>query len=347
MAVRLRAYTRAVLFVLAAAALGGTGTALFSRHHAPTPAIPVLIAPIDAIERGVPARTTVFRLAEAPAVLVVAFVSAHEQALALNRVAALVEKAGFPRDHVLSQADLAARLHAQAIEPDDFYEGHDYRAADLARFVALAPNPLPAAEARMRDIARQEGWLQPGATGALISIPPVGPHIDAADRTTILRHELSHAAYFTDPAYRAFTTRFWTTALSEAERAAFRAWLAAQGYDPANEDLMQNEAQAYLIHTVDPRYFAPAMIGMAPERYATLRTRLIDAMDDGWLKASARATHPPATISGPPSPAPPHPPPRAVLAPPPPPSPLAARADTALPAPAPSGRPAAHPAPPR
>ncbi len=303
------------------------------------PAIPAVAASIETIERAQPSETTLFRLAEAPSVLVIAFSSRHEQARALNRVAGLVEKAGFPRDRVLTADEFAARLQAQATEPDDFYDGHDYRAADLARFFALAARdrvPLTAQERWVRDIVRQAGWLSADAVGALLSIPPAGGRITTADRATILRHEVSHAAYFTDPAYRSYTIQLWTTALTDAERSAIRAWLADEGYDPAEEDLMRNEAQAYLLHTGNPRYFAPAMIGMAPARYTVLRARLIQAIPEGWLKDSARSLapgDPQPDLSEPPSPGPAHQPPPVPLAAQPVRPPPATRGDRVQPVP--------------
>lgn len=358
---KLHAPARAAVLVACVALAGGTVAWLTSlptprhaaEHVAAATAIPVDPASIEAIARRPPTETTLFRLQEAPAVLVIAFGSQHEQAQALNRVAALVEKAGFPHDRVLTEAEFAARLQAQATEPDDFYDGHDYRAADLARFFALAARDqvsLTPQERWVRDIVLQEGWLAPDAVGALISLPPAIDRIDAVDRATILRHELSHAAYFTDPAYRAYTIRLWTTALTEAERAAIRAWLAEQGYDPSDEDLMRNEAQAYLLHTVNPRYFAPAMIGMASARYTALRADLIDGMQEGWLKASARTLEPPPPqprLSVPPSPAPAHQPPPAPLAAQPPRPPRAAHGDRDRPAPGLHVFPAAASAPTR
>jgi len=92
--------------------------------------------------------------------------------------------------------------------PATYYYGNDDRATDMTRFFAAANREditLNAQETRLRALLEQERMLRPGAIGALISIPPevATPPIDAASCATILRHELSHGIYFTDPAYAA------------------------------------------------------------------------------------------------------------------------------------------------
>jgi hypothetical protein len=235
-------------------------------------------------------RLRVFRLSQAPAVIVLAFASMHEQALTLDRVGAFVEKAGMPRNRVLPDAELLSRIGQTGEDFDSFYYGHDYRAADLARFFATAasdPTPLDPDELALKAFLAKDGMLQPGAVGAVISVPPVSvqPPVDEGARATILRHEISHGVYFTDPAYRAYTTRFWAEAMSEAERAAFRKMLAGEGYDTSNEDLMRNEMQAYLVHTTDRRYFDPTRLGIDA---AGLRRRFIEGMPAGWLRDETR-----------------------------------------------------------
>ena len=261
------------------------------------PGFPLRIqtASVAAINASRPSAPALFRLDVDPAVLVLDFPDLHTQALMLNRIAALVEKAGMPRDRVLSEADLDAHIRAGGQDPDHYYYGHDYSAADLARFFRLADSQAMAlnpSETWLRDLLDREGWRQDGATGALISIPGLTAEVDAAARTTILRHELSHAVYFTDPAYAALSRHLWNDLFSEDERAAFRAFLGEDGYDTQNEDLMANEAQAYFIHTRDPGYFTPDLIGIGLAREAALRSAFIDAIPEPWLRDSALAVAP-------------------------------------------------------
>lgn len=255
----------------------------------PAPAFPIRIANETAILADRPERLTVFRFAPNPLVLVLDFPSLRQQGLMLDRVAALVEKAGLPRDRVLTDTELDAAIRASGDTIETYYYGHDYRAADLARFFALANRDhvvLTLEEEELRGLVRQEGWLPGEAAGALISIPRAGADsfVNAEVRATILDHELSHGEYFTDPAYAAFTRHFWDTALSTEDRARFRTFLGRQGYDTGQEDLMMNEMQAYLMHTPDPHFFNARAIGISEDRLARLRGVFLADMPRGWLR---------------------------------------------------------------
>jgi hypothetical protein len=93
--------------------------------------------------------------------------------------------------------------------------------------------------------------------------------------------------FFTDPTYAAYAKRFWETALTDAQRAGFRHFLGGEGYDTSNEELMLNEAQAYLVHTRDSRYFLPGRAGLTEAEAAALRSTFISGMPNGWLKSAA------------------------------------------------------------
>jgi hypothetical protein len=209
----------------------------------------------------------------------------------LNRVAALVEKQDFPRDRVLPHAELDSRIRAAGGTPDTFYYGHDYRADDLAHFFTLA-SELNGDEQRLENLIGQFGWREHGALGALISLVRESKvaGLDATARATILRHELSHGVYFTDPAYAEYCHRFFHEVLTEKERALFTAFLQREGYDPALSDLIINETQAYLIHTRDPRYFRAVDVGLTQERADELRRIFIAGMPPGWLRDATAAS---------------------------------------------------------
>ena len=89
-----------------------------------------------------------------------------QQGLMLDRVAALVEKAGLPRDRVLTDTELDAAIRARGDTIATFYYGHDYPAAALARFFTLADRDhvaLNGQEQKLRALLRQLGWLAPGS----------------------------------------------------------------------------------------------------------------------------------------------------------------------------------------
>jgi hypothetical protein len=225
----------------------------------------------------------------APAILVLLYPTLHDQALAMNRIGAFVEKAGVPHDRVLNDAALDQAVTASGDKFDSYYFGHDYRAADLARFFATADREavrLRTEEQALRALLEGRGLLAPSAVGAVVTIPQLSedPPVDAAARATILRHELSHGLYFTDPTYADYTKDFWDTQLSADQRALFRAFLGREGYDTGNEDLMRNEMQAYLVHTSDPRYFSAASVQMAAATVAELRRAFVAGMPGGWLR---------------------------------------------------------------
>lgn len=233
----------------------------------------------------------VFRFAPAPRILVLDFASLREQGLMLNRVAAFAEKNGLPHDHLLSDSELDAAIRASGDTVETYYYGHDYGAATLLRFFSIADRDdvrLTSEETTLRALMRQEDWFAPGANVALISIPQADANgrVTAAARRTILHHELSHGEYFTNPAYVAFVHRFWAQTLTAGERERFRQYLRTEGYDPGLEEVMENEAQAYLIFTDGAEFFAPRMIGMSQARLAGLRAGFYQAMPAGWLRDS-------------------------------------------------------------
>ena len=253
------------------------------------------------ILHNVPASLTVFRFADDSRILVLDFASLYEQGMTLNRVAALIEKAGAPRNRVLTNDELLAAIRADGSTVANYYYGHDYSAASLRRFFALANAekiPLGPDEHRLRRLLDQVGWFTPNTRGGLISIPAVGsdPNVTLSARYAILHHELSHGFFFSDPDYAVFVHDFWNIALTHDERAGVRKFLGSEGYDTTYEELMYNEMQAYLMFTRDPVFFTPAMVGIAAQRLADLQTQFLRGMPTGWLHNALAAT--PVAVSG-------------------------------------------------
>lgn len=234
------------------------------------------------------------RLRGNPAVLVIEFPSLKEQGAAMNRAAALIEKSGAPRDTVLSDAALQALIVRQGDTAQTFYQGHNYVAEQLARFYALAARQgqdLNAQELRLKRLLVQAHALAgdgqaTAAKGlqAVISFTaaqrdePATPNdesIDERRRESVLRHELSHGLFFTSREYRDHCWRFWRDRLSHEEREALRGMLARLHYESGNEELMVNEAQAFLMHTPDDRAFNAASLGVSEAKLADLRKRFL------------------------------------------------------------------------
>ena len=253
------------------------------------PAFDIQSANETQIRNDIPTGLTVFRFADNPNIVVLDFASLHEQGKMLNCVAALVEKADLPRDRVLTDEELDAAILKRGDTVETFYYGHDYSAEALVRFFALADAQhiqLDPQEKRLRALLQQLGWSGANAVGGLISLPAVGSaaNVTMAARTSILRHELSHGEFFSDPDYAAYVHNFWLTALTEAERANVRKFLASEDYDVTDEVLMYNEMQAYLMFTRDPVFFRPELVGLTPGRLAEIQARFLAGMRPGWLR---------------------------------------------------------------
>jgi hypothetical protein len=241
------------------------------------------------IDASQPCAIKVSRLAADPAIVVVEFPSLRAQGLALDRVAALVEKAATPRDRVLDDVELDRAITDCGDTVESYYYGHDYKAADLARFFGLARQDgvaLNGQEMWLKKLLLQLGWLTPGANGALITLPAANPPITEEMRAVILHHEISHGAFYTDPVYADYAVEFWN-GLTAGERGAFTAFLGSQGYDTKNTMLMLNETQAYLIFTRDPNFFNASVVGMTAARIDQLRGRFIAGMPRFWLRPMA------------------------------------------------------------
>lgn len=244
------------------------------------------------IFRHVGRRFTVFRFRDDPLVLVVDCPDLHAQGLMFDRIAALIEKANAPRDRVLSEAAFRAALAAAGSTVGTYYYGNDYSARGLRRFFRLAQSEhlgLDPQEERLHRIVRRAGFLRPGATGAVISIPQAasGHRVGLRSRAVILRHELSHGAYFTLPVYRSFVNRFYNNVMKAPERAGFADFLARQGYDAHDHGLIVNETLAYLVFTRDREFFRASAAGLSHSRVAALREKFIAGMPDIWLKPLA------------------------------------------------------------
>lgn len=249
----------------------------------PLPPAPPLLG-MEAMLAQRSAVPAVFRWADNPLVWVLDFPSLEAQGQALNRAAALIEKASTPRDRLLRDEELAAAIKADSRTAADWYFGHNYRAADLRRMFELADgqgirlNPL---ELWVREQVALAHRLDRARDAAFISIPAIGGPVDAEMRRSILRHELSHGQFFTLPLFAAHVMRVWERGFTDAERAAFRRFLAAEGYDSAQDEVMANEAMAYLLFTPDRRFFDPARdLGWSDAQADRLRALLREGAPD-------------------------------------------------------------------
>ena len=232
-----------------------------------------------------PTTLAVFRDAADPHVLVLSFPSLHEQARMLDRLGAFVEKAGLPHDRVLDEADLQAAIRLAGDTEDTYYYGHDYRAADMARFFALADRDGIALH------PEEETAAPPVDAGGDCWFPAPSARSFRSRRVACAADRRGGAC--DDPASRTVARRvFYRSGLcslceellaERADRGAARRlppFPRQRRLRQTNEDLMLNEAQAYLIHTPDPRYFRPDYAGLSDAEAARLRQIFLAGMPD-------------------------------------------------------------------
>lgn len=266
---------------------GGAPAPATPQPSPPAPAFPAISPPLLGMEAILAQRAALpsaFRWEANPLIWVLDFPSLEAQGQALNRAAALIEKASTPRDRVLRDDELAAAIAADSRGASDWYFGHNYRASDLRRMFTLAErqgirlNPLELWVNEQVSLAER---LDRARDAAFISIPALGGPVDAAMRRSILRHELSHGQFFTLPLFAAHVMRIWERGFTEAERIAFRNFLAKEGYDTAQDEVMANEAMAYLLFTPDRRFFDPARdLGWSDAQAERLRALLREGAPD-------------------------------------------------------------------
>lgn len=231
-----------------------------------------------------------------PRILLLDFPTLGEQADMFNRIVALVERMGVPRDRVLTTEELSAYIKTVGRTPYTFALGNDFRVSELVTFFNLLDysrlSPT-AGEAALRDYLLSSGYMGEkfgfyqlvAPDRVILSIPqeqaqPIGEgrtlRITAAARTTILRHELSHGEYYANKYYTDYCRQFWRFALSPDQRQAFVKFLGDRSYDTNNAEMMVNEGQAYLFHTPDPGSFSAKAVGLEPAELDTLRKMFMD-----------------------------------------------------------------------
>lgn len=246
------------------------------------------------------AQVTVFEYAGRSLIRIIDFPTLAEQGRMFNRVVALIERIGAPRERVLTNEELARFIRSVGKTENTFAYGNDFLVAELVVFFNLADLggiPLNAEEIALRRflteqrlITYRNGFYQSITPQAVIlSIPQEtdgsnsGPPVSALARRTILTHEISHAEFYTNPLYANYCRQFWRNVLTEEQRTAFRKFLSKSSYNPDNEEMMVNESQAYLIYTPDPRAFNAKLLGLRDKDIETLRTKFWAGFPDAPL----------------------------------------------------------------
>lgn len=224
-----------------------------------------------------------------------------------NRATQLTEQQyteAYPR--VLTTDELTRYIGNAQRTFANFAAGHDLRVSDLVQFFNLADRDkveLFPEEYALRDFLLEQGVMKewrgfytaqkPHAV--ILSIPQVQdrrgnePAVTNQGRYAILLHELSHAEYHSNEAYKRYATAFWENGLTAAQREAFKKFLAAMRYSVANEDLVINEMQAYLMFTPDGGAFSAARLGVSESALAAMRDSFMRGRPPVQLPLRAKA----------------------------------------------------------
>jgi len=267
-------------------------TAVAVAASAPTPRKLETLAFEDILDQ-VSDTLSVARYAGNSRVLVFDFPNLTDQGLTFNRIAAFVEKQDTPRNRLLTGEELQRLVKSTGKTTGTLYFGHDYRASDLAKFfnrAAATATNLNAEERKLRQLLLEHKALlsRSGKFAAaepeqvLISLTQTGPTratdsivqtIDRNLRSTVLRHELSHAVFFMNDDYRSYCFSFWENRLTPDERRGFLSYFAGEGYDINDQFLVVNEMQAYLMHTPEMKVFNETHIGTSKSVLNDMRAR--------------------------------------------------------------------------
>jgi hypothetical protein len=239
-----------------------------------------------------------FQLAENPRIHVLDYENLEVQGRALNRIAAFIEWQDAPKERVLDDQALAEMIERTSENSDTLFFGHDYRAADLARFFTAAQRSgivLNEEEQDLLALLLDQNFMEVDQDGfsiippekVLVAIPraqsdsskaPQNESITTPMRKIILSHELGHGEFFTNPDYASYCDDFWHQHLSAAQRVAFTRFLSSvQHYNARNEYLLINEFQAYLAYSgVDGYFFGYDVVaGIGAGEMAQLRDQFI------------------------------------------------------------------------
>lgn len=179
-----------------------------------------------------------------PEVLIFDFANFQVQSDFFRRLSYFVEKVGF-RGNLLTDAQLAGR-HG--------WNAHNYRPTDLARFFNSARETGFALNERELQLEKlllfhglliQEGGELSAGEGAIISLTQ-DPAQMWGSRYLFLNHESLHGLFYNMSELQERSRQLWF-ALDDDVRRYIERYFSYVGYDPADEYLMINEFQAYML----------------------------------------------------------------------------------------------------
>jgi len=164
--------------------------------------------------------------------------------LALGRASFFIEGLGdIARGTVVSQRDPQFRRYQRMIG------GHDLKAADLKRFhEAVTEKCRTDADycPNAQETALFDSFILPIAAQQPDMVVITYALESSMRYDEVVTHEILHAQYFLDAAFRQVVDTYWATSVPAAEKEAIKSALS-EHYDRTDDLLMKNEFQAYML----------------------------------------------------------------------------------------------------
>ena len=152
------------------------------------------------------------------------------------------------RPQVIDRADRFYARYAAQVGGFDLRKDHpDPAQPDLLRYYAELDRACAADAALCADAPERamRALLERAWTGKPGFVLVTFAHEGSIPDDEVVSHEILHAQYFTTPAYRGAIDAYWR-GLTDLQRAVIRASLSGL-YNASDEELMQNEFQAYVL----------------------------------------------------------------------------------------------------
>ena len=242
-------------------------------------------------------KTTLYRYSINPDVYILDFPSLYIQGRSMNRIMALIEDVRAPKDRVLSEFEFEKFLKTHALSTEGFNLGHDYTSHHLTQFFRLTEQhgiALREEEKQLKDLLIKHGLINNDLSAVseddkkvIISITQQTIEFDKNNkeinvtldmRKSVLRHELSHGEFFSNPSYREHAENFWNNEIPDYLKRRIGRFLTDLGYDIADKALAINEMQAFLFHTDHEAIFAPQDIGITGKELDELKKRFFEGL---------------------------------------------------------------------
>ena len=255
-------------------------------------------------------RTEIFQLKEKENIFIINFENLEAQKRTLGRISMMTENPLFRDGKVPSHDDVMKHNGV----------GHDLQAKDIAKFFNVINNPgeqevsIWMSEKNFLYFCLEKKIIEIKTENKDVFVPCDPPKVvlslseeearldlkgnlflntTTEGRKNILRHELSHGEYFTNPEYQSYCQSFWQENLNEAERESWRNYLKKNQYDESNKDLMINEMQAHLVHSGPWEFFTSSKLahyGLSKERFEDLYQEFVSGLKKKnqlhWIKFS-------------------------------------------------------------